>query len=120
MKKLVERELIVYGYVYYGLYVDARGRSGGLALLRESTVFVSLLSMSLHHIDAEVAWHADDSHWRFTGLYGWHENHLKTMTCDLVNVLKNDSSLPWLVGGDYNEIFCHHEKRGDPLSLKMC
>jgi len=55
---------------FHGLFVDARGRSGGLGLLWSDTVNVNLLSCSMHHIDA-IQWKGEDVSWRFSGIYGW-------------------------------------------------
>ena len=40
---------------FYGLSVDSRGRSRGLALLWRKDIDVVLRSMSLHHIDVVVS-----------------------------------------------------------------
>ena len=55
---------------YSGIVVDARGRSGGLALLWDDTVHLSVLSSSLNQIDTTLCLEADDITWRFTGIYG--------------------------------------------------
>ena len=98
--------------------MDARGRSGGLALLWEKDVIISLLSQSLHHIDIEVQLSRDEVPWRFTAIYGWPKTHLKWKTCALIYDLKRASSLPWLVGGDVNEIFYNYEKKGGPVKCQ--
>jgi len=54
----------------------------------------------------------------FTGVYGWNERQNKHKTCDLFLDLKLHSSLLWVVGGDYNEIFFNSEKRGGPLKAQ--
>ena len=35
----------------------------------------------------------------------------------MISDLASHSTLPWLVGGDFNEIFHNDEKRGVPLNL---
>ena len=99
---------------YHGLFVDARGRSGGLGLLWLETVTMNLLSCSLHHIDVTIQWENDDNLWRFSGIYGWPEKQLKEKTRELIHDLRAPSNLPWLIGGDLNEIFYHGEKKGKP------
>ena len=63
-------------------------------------------------IDIEVQLERDEVPWRFTAIYGWPETHLKWKTCALISELRRVSSLPWLIGGDLNEIFCNYEKKG--------
>jgi len=54
---------------YYGTFVDARGRAGGLALLWDKNLELQIMSYSSHHIDATVRWHSQDPLWYFTGIY---------------------------------------------------
>jgi len=56
---------------YLGVCVDARGRAGGLGLLWEANVGVTLLSYSSHRMDAIVQLDEESREWRFTGVYGW-------------------------------------------------
>ena len=39
---------------FFGVFVDARGRAGGLGLLWDKKVTLTFLSYSLHHMDATV------------------------------------------------------------------
>jgi len=97
---------------YDGVFVDCRGRAGGLALLWEKTTQVTLLSYSMHHIDVHMTELGSLSPWRFTGIYGWPETSHKAKTCDLIRDLSRQCELPWLLGGDFNEVLFHFEKRG--------
>jgi len=100
---------------YDGISVDCRGRSGGLSMLWEKSAQVSLLSYSGHHIDVELNDVGTPGPWRFTGIYGWSETSLKAKTCDLLIDLSQHSNLPWLIGGDLNEILFPSEKKGGGL-----
>lgn len=51
--------------------VDCVGRSGGLCLLWNEEVTVSIKSYTSHHIDVEIELSGEDFCWRFTGFYGW-------------------------------------------------
>ncbi|KAJ8426111.1 hypothetical protein Cgig2_031778 [Carnegiea gigantea] len=82
-----------------GAVDNLRSLIRGLALLWKKATKVILISYSFHHID------------RLTGIYGWPELNKKLCTCDLIRDLHSHSALPWLVGGDVNEIFCNFEKK---------
>lgn len=92
--------------------VPSEGSSGGLALLWNSSNKVEISSFSKGHIDAIIK---DNSEWwRFAGFYG---NPVVEKRKDSWTLLKrlfdNDPThLPWLIGGDFNEILYSHEKEG--------
>lgn len=68
-------------------------------------------SMNSHYIDSTV--HGEnDSRWRLTGIYGWPESNQKHQTWDLIRSLGSDNNIPWLLGGDFNEVLRETEKRG--------
>lgn len=54
------------------------GQAGGLALLWRKDVDVGLISFSQNHIDTEVLLPGESVKWRFTGLYGFPEQNLRT------------------------------------------
>ncbi|KAJ8435568.1 hypothetical protein Cgig2_020030 [Carnegiea gigantea] len=97
-----------------GFTTNARGRSGGVALLWKKGLDVSLMSILLHHMDVAVQNVRCSPNWWFMGLYGYSETYNKYTTCDLLKDLKEHSHLPWLVRGDINEIFFNLKKRGRP------
>ncbi|KAJ8438736.1 hypothetical protein Cgig2_013782 [Carnegiea gigantea] len=99
---------------YHCAFVDARGRSGGLALLWDKNLELTVVSYSSRHINATLKWHNQDPLWRFTRVYGWLKNQQKHRTGEMIADLKTHMDLPWLVGGDLNEIFYHSEKAGRP------
>lgn len=59
----------------YGFAVERNGMAGGLALLWRKNVTVDLLSYSPNHIDVEVLLQGEVIKWRFTGFYGFLEQH---------------------------------------------
>ena len=92
------------------LVVERVGRSGGLALLWTDKVDISLLSYSRFHIDVAIA--GLGKNWRFTGFYGHPESSQRIHSWTLLRRLCSLSSLPWLCGGDFNEILQSSEKLG--------
>ncbi|XP_073153714.1 uncharacterized protein [Henckelia pumila] len=93
--------------------VDYRGHSGGLCLLWREPLVVSIKSFSKGHIDCMVE--HNDKKWRFTGLYGNPDTSLRFHSWLLLQRLAGIhelQGLPWLVGGDFNEIFFDSEKLG--------
>lgn len=53
-----------------GVWVDPKGRAGGLALLWKDDMEINLRSMSNRCIDVSIR-HSSGEHWRFTDIYGW-------------------------------------------------
>ncbi|KAL5537605.1 hypothetical protein UlMin_045703 [Ulmus minor] len=90
---------------------EKEGRSGGLCLFWSDTISVQLLSGSKGHIDVLVTSH-NSLCWRFTGLYGNPDSSLRIHFWNLLKRLGDSSYLPWLCGGDLNEILFSHEKQG--------
>ncbi|XP_075483594.1 uncharacterized protein LOC142523746 [Primulina tabacum] len=106
---------------FVGLFVvKCEGRSGGLMLMWKASVTVSVLSFSSGHIDSTIQ--HGDKHWRFTGFYGNPETstrHLFWTVLSRLSAMQELRDLPWLVGGDFNEICFDTEKWGGnprPLS----
>ena len=91
--------------------VPSRGQSGGLALFWRRQIMVSISSYSHHHIDALMDFDAETV-WRFTGFYGSPTVLGKLAAWDLIWVLRGHHTLPWLCGGDFNELLQAEEKWG--------
>jgi len=83
---------------FHDIFVDSRGRSGGLALLYDKNFTVNLLSCKFHHIDVKITLENDEASWQFTGIYGWPESLHKWKTGQLILDLKSRFLLPWLTG----------------------
>lgn len=94
-----------------GFGVDSDGSKGGLALFRKSKWKVDLKSYGPGHIDTLVT---DPSNltWRFTGFYGNPARHHRHLSWELLRRLNAMYSLPWVIGGDFNEIIHLSEKYG--------
>lgn len=68
--------------------------------------------MSANHIDVAVKLQGQDHQWRCTGFYGFADHNLRHRSWDLLRLLAGQYNLPWIVGGDYNEILSNEEKQG--------
>ncbi|KAK6134037.1 hypothetical protein DH2020_032216 [Rehmannia glutinosa] len=94
---------------FYGFSVDARGRSGGLALLWHKDTHVSLHNFSDRYIDVEVELSGQTFRW--TGIYGEPNVQLQGKAGA---TLKSSfqPELPWLICGDFNEVLTQSEFQG--------
>ncbi|KAL4281411.1 hypothetical protein GQ457_03G020580 [Hibiscus cannabinus] len=79
-------------------------------MLWNNMITIDLLSYSMRHIDVQVI--SDNDKFRFLGTYGYANTNLKHKTWELIDQLRVSSSLPWLIGGDLNEILHDNEKQG--------
>ncbi|XP_019173567.1 PREDICTED: uncharacterized protein LOC109169145 [Ipomoea nil] len=91
--------------------VDRVSFGGGLALFWRDSNVASLLSYSIDHIDMEVTIPGKPT-WRLTCFYSEPDRTQRQVTWNLLRHLKDQSTLPWLVVGDFNDIACLSEKRG--------
>ncbi|KAL5766928.1 hypothetical protein ACOSP7_017545 [Xanthoceras sorbifolium] len=66
-------------------------------------------SFSKGHIDSVINY-AEGGRWRFTGFYGKPKQVNRRLSWTLLCKLGGLFSLPWLVGGDFNEIVSDVEK----------
>ncbi|KAL3826043.1 hypothetical protein ACJIZ3_022072 [Penstemon smallii] len=112
-------ELIKRKFGYFGLAVDARGLSGGLALLWMKDIDVVVQSFSFNHIDALVFIdNNNNTSWRFTGFYGEPVETNRHKSWKLLRHLASLSNKPWICAGDFNAMLSGHEKSGgNPVSF---
>ncbi|XP_060970043.1 uncharacterized protein LOC115713657 [Cannabis sativa] len=113
-KNLVEKLRVAIGFE--GMIAsDARGHSGGVALLWRFSDEVVLLGYSLNYIDIKITT-AREAPWRLTGFYGEPNRSFRARTWDQIRALKSDSPLPWCVIGDLNNVTSQADKRGYPFT----
>ncbi|XP_060960747.1 uncharacterized protein LOC115723580 [Cannabis sativa] len=91
--------------------VDARGHSGGVSLLWRNQNDLEVLGYSIYHIDVRITT-ADKKTWRLTGMYSEPNHSQRYKTWNLLRTLTDESSLPWCVIGDMNNIVSHSDKKG--------
>ncbi|KAL4325747.1 hypothetical protein GQ457_11G028050 [Hibiscus cannabinus] len=92
-------------------FVDAGPGCTGLAIFWNNNIKVDLLSYSALHIDVLITYDSSTS-FRFTGMHGRSESSLMKHNWALIDRLREASPLPWLLGGDFNEILTLSEKQG--------
>lgn len=88
--------------------VPSKASGGGLALLWNLDLDVSIMSFSLGHIDWTIK--SLDLWWSFIGFYGNPSVEKSVESWNLLRRLKDCSKLLWILGGDFNEILFSHEK----------
>ncbi|KAL6180504.1 hypothetical protein ACLB2K_047167 [Fragaria x ananassa] len=88
-------------------------RAGGLCVLWQEGVKLSLISYSLNHIDMVIEGVGPCS-WRFIGVYRFSKVEERYRTWELIRSLAQGGSGPWLLGGDLDEILRSSEKEGGP------
>jgi endonuclease/exonuclease/phosphatase family metal-dependent hydrolase len=80
----------------------SNGRSGGVLLLWRKELKIEQIFSAPNYIDVKIT----------EGLYGEPRWEDKYKTWDKLREPKNNSTLPWVVMGDFNEILYSHEKEG--------
>ncbi|KAK7837548.1 hypothetical protein CFP56_021109 [Quercus suber] len=95
-----------------GISVPCDGRSGGLAMIWRDGVDVRFMSCSHSHIDVVVHGEGGACPWRATGFYGHPDASMRHTSWELLETLKKQSTLPWVVFGNFNEIVHSEEKLG--------
>jgi hypothetical protein len=91
--------------------VDRLGRSGGLALLWKKNVTCHIINYSQNFINIEIRYE-NRSPWRLTGFYGYPEHDRRRDSWNLLRHLAQDTSLPWCIIGDFNDMLSADDKRG--------
>ncbi|XP_042956310.1 uncharacterized protein LOC122292152 [Carya illinoinensis] len=94
------------------LVIDSVGSSGGLTLMWNNKVNVSIFNYSRWHISAQIIPNLETPPWLFTGFYGHPETAKRHMSWELLRSLKPHPSMAWLCCGDFNELLCQNEKQG--------
>ena len=70
-----------------------------------------IISFSKHHIDLSVR-DPMKGVWRLTGFYDCLERSLRRESWDLIHTLHGNSSLPWFILSDFNDIISAMDKKG--------
>ncbi|KAF5472061.1 hypothetical protein F2P56_008808 [Juglans regia] len=95
------------------LAISSQGRKGGIALLWDAEVDLSVTSYSMNHVDAVIKDpNLRRGQWFLTAMYGYPKTHLRYQTWNLLRMLCRANDDPWMVMGDFNEVMYSHEKCG--------
>lgn len=95
-----------------GISVPSDGKSEGLAMIWKEGTNVRLKICSNSHIDMIVHNGLGVLPWRATGFYGQHNTGKRHISWKLLNSLRKQCDLPWVLFGDFNEITHSDEKLG--------
>ena len=91
--------------------VNRVGRGGGLALLWKQPMACNLLSFQNNFIDVSV--HVPNKVvWRLTCFYGFPERNRRKDSWNLLRILHGNSSLPWCIFGNFNDLLSPGDKMG--------
>lgn len=102
---------------FHGIHVvNNMGYNGGLALWWKEEVSVKIIGSSKFFIDVIINSDSKNA-WRFTRYYGDPDPSQRIQSWRLLRRLKDANTLPWLVGGDMNEILYNTVKR---WTTKIC
>jgi hypothetical protein len=90
------------------------GKAGGIALLwNNCTVLVDIINSDFNYFDFLISSVTETTKWRATGIYGYPQQHNKTLTCKLISDLSDTNIHPqWLIFGDFNIMLSNDEKHG--------
>ncbi|XP_042942789.1 uncharacterized protein LOC122276973 [Carya illinoinensis] len=94
------------------LSVGSTGWSGGVCLFWCHDVNLILRTYSHFHFDVLVSDPISSVSWRLFAIYGHPETPLRQNTWNLLRLLKDQMSGPWLCCEDFNEILNLSEKLG--------
>ncbi|XP_042968949.1 uncharacterized protein LOC122301607 [Carya illinoinensis] len=90
--------------------VKSVGRSGGLALLWNSSIEVKVDTYTNWHISVYVKLPNSDKSWLLTGFYGHPNTAKRSETWQILKAIKPAPQVSWMCFGDFNEITCLSEK----------
>jgi hypothetical protein len=85
------------------------GRSGGLAILWNDKVKCKIVNYCRNFINVEVD-EAEKGVWRLTCYYGYPERGRRRQAWDMLRDLRNMSSIPWCIIGDFNDLLSRRTK----------
>ncbi|XP_019167877.1 PREDICTED: uncharacterized protein LOC109163583 [Ipomoea nil] len=92
--------------------VDAVGHRRGLAMLWSNSINLQVTAYCDNFIDTTLSLDVGAPVWRFTGYYGYPDKARRRESWQMLRNLAAQSTMPWVVMGDYNDLMHQTEKRG--------
>ncbi|GAU17164.1 hypothetical protein TSUD_177940 [Trifolium subterraneum] len=91
--------------------IDVEGRSGGLTVFWKDSSKCQVVNYTRNFINMIVK---DEQwgEWRLTCYYGFPERSRRRAAWDLLRELRNMSSIPWCIIGDFNDLLSQADKKG--------
>ncbi|XP_071730314.1 uncharacterized protein [Rutidosis leptorrhynchoides] len=81
------------------------GKSGGLLIIWDPSIFVVTAAVEKRHFIAiKGKWKGKDNESIIVNVYGPHNDNDKSIFFDSLDVLLNVSNVDWIIGGDFNEV----------------
>jgi hypothetical protein len=94
------------------LSIDVEGRSGGLVVMWKESVKCRVMNYSRNFINLIVDDDDERGEWRLTCYYGYPERNRRRLAWDLLRELRDMSTLPWCLIGDFNDLLSQEDKKG--------
>ncbi|XP_074363629.1 uncharacterized protein LOC141704242 [Apium graveolens] len=92
--------------------VNRVGPGGGLAVMWKSTMQCRVTDSSNNHIDVVILENNQPA-WRLSCFYGMPERERRQDSGDLLRQLAVKDSIPWCAFGDFNDLLCAADKKGE-------
>lgn len=92
------------------LFVNAIGMKGGLAILWKREPHMEIISFSQWHISTWIEDEATSSKGLLMGMHVEADASRRRITSNLLNEMKPQDHIPWLIMGKFNEILFQNEK----------
>ena len=89
--------------------VPRLNRGGGLVLFWKISINIEVVDSHKYFIDTIINGNTEDA-CRFTGFYEEPETHRRSEAWSKLSSLNARLSIPWICGGDFNEIVRQEEK----------
>ena len=97
----------------HGFGVNSDGRKGGLGILWGTEADIYIQGYNRNLIDCVIKEVDEERTWRFTLFYRDPMIANRHVTWELLKGLCQDPDVPWVIGGDFNEVVSNEEKTND-------
>ena len=84
----------------------------------KNSIDVDVVDSHRYFIDAIIDGNTDNA-WRFTGFYGEPETYRRSKAWSKLRSLNSRMNIPWICGGDFNEIVRKEENGVGSLEITI-